>query len=113
MAAAATAERAVVLLEASGLTGKQQEVAAGLLSSQRAVDIFVAPAGAGKTFTITKYAEAHEAATGGKVTGLATSGNAAEVMRMEGLREAFTIADWLGKIKDSRETRGNLPVGAA
>ena len=75
------------------------------------MDILVAPAGAGKTFTITKYAEAHEAATGGKVTGLATSTNAAEVMRLEGLREAFTIADWLGKVKDSRETRGNLPVG--
>ena len=107
-----TVERAVELVEAEGLTGKQAEAAVGMLTSDRAVDIFLAPAGAGKTFTLVRYAEAYEKGTGGKVVGLTSSAGAAEVLKMEGMPRTHTIADWLGKIKGSDETRGHLPIDA-
>jgi ATP-dependent exoDNAse (exonuclease V) alpha subunit len=46
------------------------------------------------------------------VIGLATSTNAARVMIGEGLPEGYNTAQFLGKIKDSDETRGAMPIGA-
>ena len=107
---AVTPGRAAALLESSGLTPAQKEAAAGLLASDKAVDVFLAPAGAGKTYTIARYAAAYRQATGRRVVGLTTSSNAAEVLRMEGLGETYNIADWLGKLPDTDETRGHRPL---
>jgi hypothetical protein len=67
---------------------------------------FVGPAGTGKSHTLAAFAEAYQRQTANRVIGLALSANAARVLASEGLPETHTIANFLGKIKDSDETQG-------
>ena len=61
------------------------------------------------------FARAWEEQHAGRVIGITASTNAARVMAEEAARagvrmECFNIAQFLGKIKDSDETRGHVPV---
>lgn len=108
---AITPAEAGMSLAASGLGEDQHAAAVALLTSERAMQVFVGPAGTGKTHTIAAFARAWIGYTGRRVIGLTSATNAARVMASEGLAEAYNIADFLGKIKGSDETRGNLAVG--
>jgi conjugative relaxase-like TrwC/TraI family protein len=104
-------------LDNEDLSDDQRAAATGLLTSDRALRVFVGPAGAGKTHTIAAFGRAWQARTGARVIGLTTSTNAARVMTGdgldgEGLETAYNIADFLGKIKGSTRTRGHKPVRA-
>ena len=105
-----TADQAEAVLAGTDLDRTQRTVAEGLLTAERLISVFVAPAGTGKSHTVAVFAGAWARVTGGRVIGLTTSTNAARVLADEGLDAAHNIAYFLGKIKDSDETRGNLPV---
>jgi hypothetical protein len=109
---AMTEEEAAVALEGSGLGDDQAEAARILLSTDRGWLAFVAPAGTGKTRTLAAFAAMHRQRTGGRVIGLTLSTNAARVLASEGLDDATTIADFLGKLEGTDDTRGHLPVHA-
>jgi AAA domain len=53
------------------------------------------------------------ALTGGRLIGLTLSENAARVMKTEGLAEAYNIANFLGKCRDSDRLRHPVRVGPA
>ncbi|HEY5990745.1 MAG TPA: AAA family ATPase, partial [Streptosporangiaceae bacterium] len=91
-------------------TDDQTQAAYGLLTSGRAIDILIGPAGTGKTRTVAKIAEAWRDARVGRVVGLATSTNAAHALAAEGLTESHNLARFLGRVKDSDRGRGHLPV---
>ena len=93
---AVTDDQAAEALAGRGLTRDQHPAALALLTSTRAVDVFVGPAGTGKTFTIAAFSHAWRAATGGAVVGLASSTDAARVMAGEGFTRTHNLADWLG-----------------
>ena len=103
-------------LQGTGLDFSQREACEGLLASTRLINCLVAPAGTGKTYVVAAFARAWAAqAHGGRVIGLSASTNAARVMAAEAQQagapmETFNIAKFLGKIKDSDETRGHVPV---
>ena len=89
--------------------------AKGLLTSQRLINCLVAPAGTGKTHVIAAFARAWASTRRRARLGLTASTNAARVMADEAQQagapmETFNIAQFLGKIKDSDETRGHVPV---
>jgi conjugative relaxase-like TrwC/TraI family protein len=107
---AMTEDQAAAALEGSGLGEDQATAAKILLSTDRGMLAFVAPAGTGKSRTLAAFAGAYHRATGGRVIGLALSTNAARVLAGEGLDEAHTIAAFLGKLEGTTETRGHLPV---
>jgi conjugative relaxase-like TrwC/TraI family protein len=100
------------LLSSAGLTDDQAQAAYGVLTSGRAIDILVGAAGTGKTRTVVKIAEAWRDAGIGRVIGLTTSTNAAHTLAAEGLAESYNFAVFLGRIKDSDQTRGHVPVSA-
>jgi conjugative relaxase-like TrwC/TraI family protein len=87
-----SAEAAARGLAHSGLDIDQQAAARGLLTSQRAVSVLVAPAGTGKTYTMAQFARVWTEETGARVVGLTLSENAARVMAGEGMSEAYNIA---------------------
>ncbi|HEY7261653.1 MAG TPA: AAA family ATPase, partial [Trebonia sp.] len=97
-------------LSSAGLTDDQAQAAYGVLTSGRAIDILVGAAGTGKTRTVVTIAEAWQEAGVGRVIGLATSTNAAHTLAAEGLAESYNFAAFLGRIKDSDQTRGHVPV---
>jgi conjugative relaxase-like TrwC/TraI family protein len=97
-------------LSSAGLTDDQAQAVYGVLTSGRAIDILVGPAGTGKTRTVAKLAEAWREAGVGRVIGLATSTSAAHALAAEGLAESHNLASFLGRIKDSGRSRGHLPV---
>jgi len=99
-----------VPLGGAGLTDDQVQAAYGVLTSGRAIDILVGAAGTGKTRVVATIAEAWRKARAGRVIGLTTSTNAAHVLAAEGLTETHNFARFLGRIKDSDQTRGHLPV---
>ena len=103
-----TAHQADRALAGSGLGADQAEVAAGLLAARTAVSVLVAPAGAGKTHTVSAFARAWTATTGGRVVGVTLSTNAARVMAAEGLAEAYNVAQALGRREDGSTGR---PIG--
>lgn len=109
--AAATVDSADAALADSGLSDAQRAVVTGLLSSDRALDVLIAPPGAGKTFSMAALAEAHRQITGRNVIGLTTSTNAARVLTGEGL-QSHNLAHFLGKLEGTDNTRGHLPVYA-
>jgi conjugative relaxase-like TrwC/TraI family protein len=106
----AAAETEEAPLSSAGLTDDQAQAAYGILTSGRAIDILVGAAGTGKTRTVTAIAEAWRDAGFGRVLGLTVSTNAAHVLAAEGLAESHNFAAFLGKIKDSDQTRGHMPV---
>ncbi|HUY45233.1 MAG TPA: MobF family relaxase, partial [Streptosporangiaceae bacterium] len=97
-------------LSSAGLTDDQAQAAYGVLTSGRAIDILVGAAGTGKTRTVVKIAEVWTDAGVGRVIGLTTSTNAAHTLAAEGLAESYNFAAFLGRIKDSDQTRGHVPV---
>ena len=107
-----TEEQADAALAGTDLDYQQREVVKGMLTSGVMAECLVAPAGTGKTHVMAVFAKAWADITGGRVIGLTTSENAARQMAAEGMTEAHNIAKFLGKIKDSDETRGHMPVYA-
>jgi conjugative relaxase-like TrwC/TraI family protein len=108
-------EAAAAALAGTDLDYSQREAALGLLTSARLINSLVAPAGTGKTHTMAAFARIWEEQHAGRVIGLTASTNAARVMADEAAQagarmECFNIAQFLGKIKDSDETRGHVPV---
>src|SRR5260370_13689479 len=93
-----------------GLTDDQAPAAYGVLTSGRAIDILIGPAGSGKTRTVAVIAGAWRAAGAGRVIGLTTSTSAAHVVAGEGLGETYNLADFLGRLAGSDRTRGHRPV---
>ena len=102
-----TPERAAELAAAGGLSVDQWEAVAGLLASQRAVDVLSGPAGTGKTTTMAAFCRAFREETGRRVIGVAASTTATREMAAAGFDETYNAADFLGKIKGSAETRGH------
>ena len=110
-----TAAQADAALDGTDLDFSQLRAAKGLLTSRRLISCLVAPAGTGKTHVMAAFARAWASIGAGRVIGLTASTNAARVMAEEAQRagapmETFNIAQFLGKIKDSDETRGHVPV---
>jgi hypothetical protein len=110
-----SAEAAAEAVAGTDLDYSQREACAGLLTSQRLINCLLAPAGTGKTHVVAAFARAWEEQHAGRVIGITASTNAARVMAEEAARagvrmECFDIAQFLGKIKDSDETRGHVPV---
>ena len=97
-------------LSGAGLTDDQALAAYGVLTSGRAIDILVGAAGTGKTRTVATLARAWREAGVGRVIGLTASTNAAHVLAAEGVAQSHNLAAFLGRIKDSDQTRGHLPV---
>jgi conjugative relaxase-like TrwC/TraI family protein len=86
-----TADAADGALAGTGLDLDQRAAARGLLASQQAVAVLVAPAGTGKTFTMAQFARVWTTQTGRRVIGLTMAENAARVMAGEGMSEAWNI----------------------
>ena len=108
-------ETAAAALAATDLDYSQREACLGLLTSQRLINCLVAPAGTGKTHVMAAFARVREQELAGRVIGLTASTNAARVMADEAAKagarmETFNIARFLGKLKDSSETRPHVPV---
>jgi conjugative relaxase-like TrwC/TraI family protein len=93
VSAAAAAEA----LDSTTLDYDQRAAALGLLTSQRAVSVLVAPAGTGKTYTMAQFAQVWTALAGGRVIGLTMSENASRVMAGEGMSEAHNIARFFAR----------------
>jgi conjugative relaxase-like TrwC/TraI family protein len=110
-----SAEAAAAGIAATDLDHMQRQACAGLLTSQRLINCLLAPAGTGKTHVTAAFARVWEEQRAGRVIGITASTNAARVMAQEAAQagarmECFNIAQFLGKIKDSDETRGHVPV---
>ncbi len=97
-------------LSSAGLADDQAQAAYGVLTSGRAIDILVGPAGTGKTRTVARLARAWREAGAGRVIGLTTATNAAHILAAEGLGDSHSLADFLGRIEGSDRTRGHLLV---
>jgi hypothetical protein len=95
------------------LDAEQNQAVITLLTAERVMALLIAPAGAGKTRTIAAAATVWHALTGGRLIGLTLSENAARVMMTEGLPEAYNIAAFLGKCRDSDRLRHPVQVGQA
>ena len=110
-----SAEAAAAALAGTDLDYSQREACLGLLTSSRLINCLVAPAGTGKTHVMAAFARVWAAQRAGRVIGLTASTNAARVMADEAARagapmQTFNIAQFLGKIKDSSETRQHVSV---
>ena len=108
-------ETAAAALAGTDLDYSQREACLGLLTSGRLINCLVAPAGTGKTHVVAAFARVWEEQRAGRVIGLTASTNAARVMADEAAKagarmETCNIAQFLGKIKDSDEIRGHIPV---
>jgi conjugative relaxase-like TrwC/TraI family protein len=97
-------------LSSAGLSDDQAQAAYGVLTSGRSIDVLVGPAGTGKTRTVARLAQAWRDSGAGRVIGLTTSTNAAHILAAEGLTGSHSLADFLGRIKNSDRTRGHLRV---
>jgi conjugative relaxase-like TrwC/TraI family protein len=97
---------------AEGLEGNQADVLQGLLTSRTATTVLVGPAGTGKTYVMARFAAAWTRATGHEVIGLTASTNAARQLALEGMSRTYNIVQFLGKLPDTRATRGHVPVAA-
>ena len=95
------------------LDHEQHQAVISLLTADRAMALLTAPAGAGKTRTIAAAAAVWHTLTGGRLIGLTLSENAARVMTTEGLPEAYNIARFLGKCRDSDRLRHPVHIGPA
>ncbi|MHB1434469.1 MAG: ATP-dependent DNA helicase, partial [Streptosporangiaceae bacterium] len=90
----------------SGLRMDQAAALAYLLTSRRAAEVLVGPAGSGKTHTLATGARAWTNATGGKVIGLATAQAARNVLADAGVDLAENLAQFLGHLPGERGARG-------
>jgi hypothetical protein len=96
----------------TGLNAQQAEAVVTMLATVTATTVLIAPAGAGKSYTMAAFSGLWELYTGHRVIGLATSTNAARVLQHEGLAESYNIAEFLGKTEGSDELRRPVPLHA-
>lgn len=103
-----------VELSASTLAPDQVEAVAGIVSSGRAGDVLIGPAGAGKSFTMGQLAEVWQNQLGGRVIGLAPSQRAADVLVEDGLSNTRNIDKFLADAAlgraSARLQRGDLVI---
>ena len=92
-----------VELAATTLTEDQRAAVLGVVSSGRAGDVLIGPAGTGKSFTVATLAKVWSEHTGGRVMGLATSQRATDVLNEEGL-EAINTTQFLMRFSPDPET---------
>ena len=105
-----------VELAAAGLGADQVEAVAGIVSSGRAGDVLIGPAGTGKSYTVSALAQVWAERVGGRVLGLATTEIATRNLAEDGVPAmntarflaAFT-PDEQGNVRD-RVRRGDLFV---
>jgi conjugative relaxase-like TrwC/TraI family protein len=91
------------------LTGTQQQVAAGLLTSGRRLEVVIGVAGSGKTTTLAAVRAGFEAA-GYRVIGAATSGQAARTLGEGAGIESRTVASWSWRLDHDRLRLGGRDV---
>ena len=111
LATNAGAQVAPVPLSATGLTNDQALALDGLLTSTNGINVLVGAAGTGKSHVVARLAEIVRGTTGRRVIGVATSENAARVLKNEGLDDAHNIANFLGYAEGTDVRRGHLPIG--
>jgi conjugative relaxase-like TrwC/TraI family protein len=88
---------------AYGLMADQVAAVYGIATSGRQVDVLEGYAGAGKSYTVSRLAEVWRERTGQRVIGLTTAQNAANVLRDEGLDDAWNLARWLRSVEQGRQ----------
>ena len=103
-------EQAQAAVGQTGLTAEQRDAVQMMLTATVATTVLVAPAGAGKSYTMAEFARLWTTFTGRRVIGLTTSTNAARVLAHEGLAESYNIAQFLGKTEGSDELRRPIPL---
>jgi hypothetical protein len=103
--------RALQAVLRTDLTPAQADAVIALLTGTTMTTPVNAAAGSGKSHTMAVYAHLWTELTGGRVIGLTTSTNAAEVLAGEGMPETYNIAQFLGKVKDSDTLRYPVRVG--
>jgi conjugative relaxase-like TrwC/TraI family protein len=103
-------EQARAAAARTDLSPEQRDAVQMMLTATNAAAVLIAPAGAGKTHTMTEFARLWTTFTGRRVIGLTTSTNAARVLAHEGLAESYNIAAFLGKIEGSDELRRPVPL---
>ena len=97
-----------VELAAAGLGPDQVDAVAGIVSSGRAGDVLIGPAGTGKSYTIAALAQVWQQRIGGRVLGLATTEIAARNLAEDGVA-AMNTARFLalyGSGPDGRAAAG-------
>ncbi len=94
----------------TGLAGEQSDAVVSMLTAATATTVLIAPAGAGKSHTVARFARLWTTHTGRRVVGLTTSTNAARVLQNEGLAESYNIAEFLGKTEGTSELRRPIPL---
>lgn len=92
-----------VELAATTLTDDQRAAVLGVVSSGRAGDVLIGPAGTGKSFTVATLTRVWSEHTGGRVLGLATSQRATDVLNEEGL-EAINTTQFLMRFTPDEKT---------
>ncbi|MFC9250614.1 MobF family relaxase [Amycolatopsis thailandensis] len=113
-----TKERAADVLEAlktTSLHPDQRNAIMGVLTSGRASDVLIGPAGTGKSFTVGMLDATWRAEFGAPVMGVATSQKATNVLREEGL-DALNTSKFLAEFApgpDGRAPKQVLPRGVA
>ena len=105
-----TAGQARAAVERTGLNAGQRDAVVMMLTAATATTVLIAPAGAGKSHTMTEFARLWTSFTGRRVIGLTTSTNAARVLEHEGLAESYNIAEFLGKTEGTDELRRPVPL---
>ena len=103
-------EQARATVEGTGLNAEQRDAVVMMLTAAVSTAVLVAPAGAGKSYTMAEFARLWTTFTGRRVIGLTTSTNAARVLAHEGLAESYNIAQFLGKTEGSDELRRPIPL---
>jgi CheY-like chemotaxis protein len=109
-----TQARAAV--ERTTLNPEQREAVVKMLTADAMATALVAPAGAGKSHTVSEFARLWTMFTRRRIIGLSTSTNAARVLQQElenagaELAESYNIAEFLGKVEGSHELRRPVPL---
>ncbi|WP_086708939.1 MobF family relaxase, partial [Streptomyces antimycoticus] len=88
-----------------GLNESQAKALRGIASSGRLADRLVGPAGTGKTYGMAALADAWENGAGRPVIGLATSQNAADVLKRDGISNTANLAKFLIENQNIRAGR--------
>jgi conjugative relaxase-like TrwC/TraI family protein len=102
-----------VELAAAGLGADQVEAVAGIVSSGRAGDVLIGPAGTGKSYTVSALADVWSERVGGRVLGLATTEIATQNLVADGV-SAMNTARFLalyGPGRDGQEPRHRVGRG--
>lgn len=92
-----------VELEANGLKPDQAAAVLGTVTSGKAGDVLIGPAGAGKSHTVGVLADVWQGHFGARVLGLATSQRATQELQGHGL-EALNTTEFLGRFTPDAQT---------